>query len=162
MYEGPRFNSDPLPAEILFLPESDVVFQRSSSLAALSGGLPDMLVAAITLGWPANVFACSALYDGSLSALAVDSHFSASLSSAETCSAVRERYTLQATTDMKVIINTKIILSPIFASLFIFNLLAEIDDNQFPSNILKVSNKLRRATACLQTVLFEMLVKHHF
>jgi hypothetical protein len=133
MYEGLRFNSDPLPAEILFLPESDVVFQRSSSLAALSGDLPDMLVAAITLGWPADAFALfslSAMPDVSFPALSGAADLSGSLSSfAETCSAARERYNLHATTDMKVTINTRIIVSPIFASLFIYNLLAEIASN---------------------------------
>jgi hypothetical protein len=93
MYDGPRFNSDPLPAEFLFPPESDVVFHRSSSLAALSGGLPDMLVAAITLGWPADAFALftlSAMPDVSFPALSGAADLSASLSSAaEACSAAR-------------------------------------------------------------------------
>jgi hypothetical protein len=93
MYEGPRFNSDPLPAEILFLPESDVVFHRSSSLAAPSGGLPDMVVAAMTLGWPADwfvLFSLSAMPDVSFPGLSEDADLSASLSSAaETCSAAR-------------------------------------------------------------------------
>jgi hypothetical protein len=45
---------------------------------------------------------------------------------------------------MKVTINTRIILSPIFASLFIFNLLAEIDNRP-----LSIWERVRVRADCL-------------
>jgi hypothetical protein len=76
----------------------------------------------------------SALSDVSFSAFAGASDLSASLSFAnKACSAAWELYNLFATTATKVIIRTSIIASPIFASLFIFILRAEIASDQlFP------------------------------